>query len=312
MTATQPTTLRGYFATLSPNAQGALWVMASAAAYTLMTTLVKYLGEGYPPPVQIFYRQVAGFLVLLPYIFKHRAAAYSTTRPVMLTFRSLAATSALVLSFYSFQNMPLADANALSFTRTLWIVPLAFFLLREKIGPVRLGAALLGFVGVLVMVRPGSSGGFVFGLPVLAALASALLFAFTTTGTKVMTRETSPTTLLVWSATLGLVLSIPGAILMWRWPAPVDLALLFTMGAVATLNQFCFVNGMKVGDAAAMAPIDYIRLVFAAAVGFFLFDETPTIWTALGAAIVVASTLFITWREIAGARKARVEAPAPA
>jgi drug/metabolite transporter (DMT)-like permease len=109
--------------------------------------------------------------------------------------------------------------------------------------------------------------------------------------------------LLVWSASLGLVFSVPGALLSWRWPEPLDLALLAIMGVMGTATQAFYIRGMAAGDAAAMAPVDYIRLVFAAAVGFLVFAEIPTVWTILGAAVVVASTLFITWREHAASRK---------
>jgi len=96
---------------------------------------------------------------------------------------------------------------------------------------------------------------------------------------------------------LGLVLAIPGAVFVWRWPAPKDLVLLCLMGVIATANQATYIKGMQLGDAAAMAPIDYTRLVFTAAAGFFLFHEVPGAWTMAGAGIVVISTLFITWRE---------------
>jgi drug/metabolite transporter (DMT)-like permease len=208
-----------------------------------------------------------------------------------------------MLSFYAFQNMPLADANALSFTRSLWLVPLAAFVVGERIGPLRIFAALAGFAGVLIMVRPGADGHFALGLPALAMLASSFLFALTVTGMKVLTRDHAPTVLLVWAATLGMVFSIPGALLSWRWPEPVDLALLSLMGVMGTATQAFYIRGMAAGDAAAMAPVDYIRLVFAAAVGFFLFAEVPTVWTIVGAAVVVASTLFITWREHVASRR---------
>jgi drug/metabolite transporter (DMT)-like permease len=202
-----------------------------------------------------------------------------------------------MLSLYAFQEMPLADANALSFTRTLWLVPLAALVLREKVGPLRIGAAIVGFAGVMVMLRPGVGGGFALGLPALAMLGSAFLFSLTVTGMKVMTRDHSPTVLLVWAASLGFVFAIPGAFFAWRWPGPLDLLLLALMGALGTATQACYIKGMQLGDAAAMAPVDYTRLVFAAAAGFLLFHEVPSLWTLAGAGIVVASTLFITWRE---------------
>jgi len=296
----------GRFAGLSPNLQGAVWMLASALSFTAMTTLIKYLGSDYPAALQTFYRQAAGLLILLPVIARHRRAAFATSRPGIIIFRSAAGTIGMILSFYAFQKMPLADANALSFTRTLWLVPLAAFVIRERVGPQRIAAAVIGFAGVLIMIRPGAGGHFAVGVPALAMLASSFLFAFTVTGMKVLTRDHSPMVLLVWSAVLGLVLAIPGALFVWRWPAPADLALLCLMGVIATVNQACYIKGMQLGDAAAMAPIDYTRLVFSAAAGFFLFSEVPGVWTVLGAGVVVVSTLFITWREHVAAQKAVV------
>lgn len=297
---------------LSPNLQGALWMLLSAVTFSVMTTLIKFLGSDYPAALQTFYRQAAGVAVLLPVLIRHRGAAFATTRPGILIFRSLLGTAGMVLSFYGFQKLPLADANALSFTRTLWLVPLAAFIVKEKVGPLRAAAAVVGFLGVLLMVRPAADGHFAVGIPAIAMLASALLFAFTVTGMKVLTRDHSTTVILVWSAVLGFVLSIPGAVLTWRVPEPKDFMLLCLMGAIATANQACYIKGMSLGDAGAMAPIDYTRLVFSAAIGFFLFAEVPSPWTVAGAAVVVASTLFITLREQQLARAARLAAQAEA
>jgi drug/metabolite transporter (DMT)-like permease len=281
---------------LAPNVRGALWMLASALGFTVMTILIKFLGDDYSAALQTFYRQTAGLLVLAPWIARDWRGAFRTTRPGILLFRSAAGTLAMILAFYTYQEMPLADANALSFTRSLWLVPLAMFVLHEKLGPRRIGAALVGFAGVLIMLRPGM-GGAAFGLPALAALASAFLFALTITGMKVMVRDHSPFVLLVYSAVLGFVFALPGAFIQWRWPSPGDLGLLAAMGVMGTITQGCYIKGMQIGDAAAMAPIDYTRLVFAAVAGFLLFSEVPGVWTLVGAAIVVVSTLYITWRE---------------
>ena len=301
MSQTLPSQVATFWERLAPNTRGAVWMVGSALGFTLMAVLIKYLGHGYSAPLQTFYRQVAGFIILAPMVIR-RPSVFRTTRPGILIFRASAGTIGMILSFYAFQEMPLAQANALSFTRTLWLVPLAAFVVREVVGVPRIVAALAGFVGVVVMIGPGLIGNFEIGLPAMAMLASAFLFALTVTGMKVMTRDHNPSTLLVWSAALGLLFSLPGAFIQWRWPAPVDLILLAAMGAAGTITQFCYIKGMSIGDAGAMAPIDYIRLVFTAAAGFWLFHEVPTLWTLLGAAIVVVSTLYITWREQRSAR----------
>lgn len=290
------------------NVRGALWMLGSALGFTAMTVLIKFLGDDYPASLQTFYRQAAGLVILLPIIVRRGRAAYATTRPGILFFRSAAGTLGMILSFYAFQKMPLADANALSFTRTLWLVPLAAFVVREAVGPLRIAAAVVGFLGVLLMVRPGAGGEFALGLPALAMLSASFLFALTITGMKVMTRDHSPTVLLVWAATLGFIFAIPGAVIAWRWPEPLDLALLCLMGVLGTITQACYINGMREGDAAAMAPIDYTRLVFTVAAGFLIFHELPSVWTMAGAGVVVASTLFITVREQQVARSAKLSA----
>jgi drug/metabolite transporter (DMT)-like permease len=275
--------------------RGALWMLLSALTFTAMTTLIKYLGQDYSPALQTFYRQAAGLLVMIPLIIRSPSAALRTNRPGILLFRSTAGTLGMILAFYAYQELPLAEANALSFTRTLWIVPLAIFVLREQVGVWRLGATMVGFLGVLLMLRPAMANA--TGWPALASLASAALFAMTITGMKVMTRDHGALVLTTWSAILGFVFAIPLALHEWRWPAPIDLLLLFAMGALGLATQFSYIKGMAIGDAAAMAPIDYMRLIFAVIAGLALFHEVPNAVTMAGAAVVIASTLFITLRE---------------
>src|SRR5204863_7467926 len=150
----------------------------------------------------------------------------------------------------------------------------------------------------MLMLRSlGEQGHSLFGWAQMAALASALLFAFTIAGMKVVMRDNSALVVLCWSAGLGLIAAIPPALFAWRWPSLPDLALLSLMGAFAVVTQACYTRGVQLGDAAAIAPIDYTRLVFATIAGLVFFHEAPGPLTLAGAAIVVAASLFITWRE---------------
>ena len=230
-------------------------------------------------------------------IVRDPRTAFRTTRPGILLFRALAGTLGMILSFYAYQKMPLADANALSFTRTLWLVPLAAFVLQERVGARRVSATVVGFLGALLMLQPALEDSSRFGLPGLAALASALLFALTVTGMKIMTRDHSTMTLMAWSAVLGFFIAIPLAVLDWRWPAALDLCLLAAMGVLGTITQACYINGMAEGEAAVMAPVDYTRLIFAIVLGFLLFEEVPNALTMVGAVIIIGATLYITIRD---------------
>lgn len=280
---------------LPPNARGALWMLLSAVTFTAMTLLIKLLGQDYPATLQTFYRQAFGLAVMLPIILRDPPGAFRTTRPGILLFRALAGTIGMILSFYAYQMMPLADANALSFTRTLWLVPLAAFVLKERVGPRRITATLVGFLGAMLMLQPASQGS--MGVPALAALVAAFLVALTVAGMKFMTRDHTTTTLMTWSAVLGFVLSIPPALFVWRWPTLRDLLLLGAMGVLGTITQACYIKGMAEGDAAVMAPVDYTRLVFAILFGYVWFHDVPNLLTMIGAGIIIVSTLYITVRE---------------
>ena len=273
-------------------------MLASAITFTVMTMLIKFLGSDYSAALQTFYRQAAGLIVLLPLILNDPRGAFRTTRPGILLFRALAGTLGMMLSFYAYQKLPLADANALSFTRTLWVVPLAALVLKEHVGPRRIAATTIGFLGALLMLQPTASAEDAhLGWAALAALSAAFLLAMTVTGMKVMTRDHTTMTLMSWSAVLGLILSIPPALFVWRWPTLVDLALLAAMGVLGTMTQACYMKGMSHGDAIVMAPLDYTRLVFAVIVGYLLFSEIPNTLTLCGAGIIIASTIYITVRE---------------
>ena len=281
-------------------------MLGASVTFTGMTTLVKFLGSDYSPTLQTFYRLTAALVILLPFMLRGGRRTFYTNRPLMLISRAALGVAGVSLAFYAFQVMPLAQANALSFTRSLWVTLLAAVVMREHVGPMRTGAVVVGFLGVVVMLAQGlSAGQLALGLPAGAMLLSAFLLAFSVAGIKLLAPDHSPLSVMIWGVVLGWVFSIPGALLAWRWPAPSDFGLLCLMGVLSTINQAMFIRGMQAGDAAAMAPIDYTRLVFAAIVGFAIFDEVPDVWTVIGAAIIVGSTLFITIREIQLARRAR-------
>jgi drug/metabolite transporter (DMT)-like permease len=266
-------------------------MLGSASSFVAMATLVKYLGADYPASLQLFYRQLAGVLVVIPLVLRSTTPVFRSPRPRLVIMRSVLSVTGITLMFYSYQHLPLADANALSFTRVLWVVLLAAVLLREPLGLKRICSTLAGFAGVLLIVNPT---GHVLDLASLAALLSALLLGWSVTGIKSLTSDHSTITIVSLAGVLGLVLSFPAALLVWRWPTGHDLMLLALMGAFGAINQTCYVKAMSLGDAGVMAPMDYLRMIFAVLSGWLFFGDLPSVRTLLGAAIIIASTLYIT------------------
>ena len=295
--------MKAYFSRLAPNTQGAIWVLLSGVTFVAMTTLVKHLSGDYPAHVQNFYRQTGSLLVALPLMLSRPNEVLFVPRATMpaLFVRSLLATVGMILLLYTYEAMPMAEANALSFTRPLWVVLLAALLLRETIGPSRIAAVLMGFVGVVIIMRPWGAGAAI-GWPHLAALISAVCLAGTITGVKSLTKSLSASSILVWSSIIGELLALPFALADWRWPSVGDLIPLFLIGLLSAANQVLFIKGMAVGEAAVLAPIDYARLVLSVIAGLLVFGEWPDVYTWLGAGVIVVSTLYITIREIRSKR----------
>lgn len=292
---------------VSGNLAGGMWILGAAFCFVGSVSLVKYLGKDVPPAMQVFIRQVIALIVLLPWIMRNPVGAFRTRRPGLLFSRSMATSTSMVLAYYSYQRLPLAEANALSFSRVLWMVPLAIFVLGERVPTARLVATLGGFAGVLIVLSPG--GGEQLPLwPAAAGLFAAFLLAFSLTGVKSLTRDHGQLSLLAWAAVLGTLFTLPMALLTgWVTPGPRDALLLMVMGAASTATQFCYIRGLTLGDSSVVAPVDYSRIVLSAAFGAIFFGEIPSAATWTGVAVIVGTTLFITWHASRRAARQRTE-----
>ena len=226
----------------------------------------------------------------------------------MVLLRSLVGTAAFLCSLLAISEvyrLPLSQFNAISFSRALFVTLLAAWLLRERVGPWRWGALMLGFFGVLVMVLPewvlpgfaGESSAPTFNLGTVFALLSALGFAGAIVMVKSLTATHSPMTLLIWANILSTVLLAPFVLFQFQMPTGPELGLLIAMSLTGILGQYCYITAMSVGDAAFLAPIDYLRLPMAALADWLIFKLLPGFPVWLGAGIIVSATLFITYRE---------------
>jgi drug/metabolite transporter (DMT)-like permease len=272
------------------NLRGGLWILLSALCFVAMTTMVRFLSSIYSAEVQTFYRQLAGLIVLWPIVVFRGWSVLAARRWGLMLFRSAAQSLGFILTFYSFQVLPLADANAFSFTRALWVVPLAVLFLGERLGLPQLVLTVIGFGGVLVMLDPG---GFAFGKGQVTALIAALLIAATNISVKSLSRDQSIFTLVIWSSFLGAALTAPFAIVQAHVPSGPDLLLLLLMGTLGVAAQMCNVRGLQIGAASVVVPIDYTRLIFATVIGSILFGEYPSVATILGAAFIIGATVLL-------------------
>jgi drug/metabolite transporter (DMT)-like permease len=281
--------------TLSPNALGALWMVGSGLGFTIMAACVKALAaKGYSESLMIFYRSAAGLLAMTPFLLAAGRSAWTVRRPGKVLLRSLYGTVGFFAGFYALAHLPLAEAQALSFSRTLFMVILAIWLLKEKVAWRRWSAVGIGFVGIVIMTRPWAVA---LDLGAAMAIASAFAFALAIITVKDLTRDHSTITLVLYANVLTTIAGLPFAFMGWAWPSLGDFGLLMLLGASGIAAQSCYVRALSTGEASLMGIVDYVRLPMAAIAGYVLFAEAPDRWAIIGAGVVITATLYITVRE---------------
>ena len=307
-------------ARLSGNVKGALLMIVSGVGFTIYLLMNKLLSGDVHPVFLAFWRAFFGMAMAIPFVLRRGIGIMRTRRPGMLLVRSLFGTFGFTLAIIAVSQeftlpwapetviraeLTLAQFNAISFTRPLFVTILAALVLREIVGVQRWLAVAVGFVGVLVMVMPGALlfwqagafDGLGFNLGSGMALASAFSLAAAIVMVKFLSGELAPIALLLYANALSCLLLGPFLLVFWTEVSLSDWGWIIFMSAMAFISQFCFISAMKVGDASFLSPIDYVRLPMSAVADFAVFRLVPTINVWLGAIIIVASTLFISLRE---------------
>ena len=296
------------------NRRAALWLLASAIMFTFTGVLVKTLGQTLHPFEISFFRGVVALAVILP-IFSRTGgirAGMRTQIPLLQITRGVVGSVAMFLGFYAIVALPLAEAQAISFSRNLFLVPLAAFILSEAVGPRRAIAACVGFVGVLIMLRPNmgaGDAGMLLSLGAAAALGHAFLVALATVLVNIASRYDGSVTLMFYTNTVSVTLIAIPTFFVWQTPNMSELMMLVAMGILATASHNCFIRAFALGEASVIAPVDYSRLIFAALAGFVVFSTVPDIYTITGALIIVASSFYILRREAQSADAPRPPSP---
>lgn len=277
------------------NVRGMVWMLGSAVCFTAMAGLLKVLAQrGFSEAEMIFFRAAAGFAVLAPVAVVGGWRRWAVRRPWQVLWRCLYSTVGFYASFYAFVHLPLAQAQAITFSRTLFVVVLAALLLHEAVGWRRWAAVGVGFIGVLVMTRPSGAS---FDPATLAALAASFFFALSIVTVKDLTRDHSTLTLVLWTNAFTTLVGLPFALWDWTTPGALDFLLLLGLGLAGVGAQSCYVRALSHGEASALGLVDYVRLPLAVLMGFVLFAERPDGLTLIGAAVVIGSTVYIAWRE---------------
>ena len=283
-------------APLSSAAQGALWMVTAAFAFAILIGLIRYIAEEHAThPFQIaFFRNFFGLLFMLPWLFRAGVRVLHTQRISLHMIRSLVGLIAMLTWFTAITWMPLAEAVALSFTVPLFATAAAPFFLGESVGWRRWSATLVGFLGAMLLLQPGSA---MLAPAAGLVLFSAAMMAVSVILIKTLSRTEAPTVTVTYMLIFLTPLSLVPALFVWKMPLLSELPALVALGVTATLAHLAMTRAFSATDVTAILPFDYLRLPFVAFIGFFAFGQEPDIWTWIGGGVIALAAIYIAERE---------------
>ena len=275
--------------------RGALLICLAVFCFVIMNGLVRYLGRaGYPVP-EIVWARFAFHLVLIMALFPRRIPTLLvSTRVGMQVLRSTLMLGATVSMFFAVSVMPLADAVSIGFITPLLVVGLSVVILKEQVGIRRWSAVMAGFVGMLIIIRPGAGA---LQWAALLPITMAVLYAFYLIVTRLIRDSADPLNALFYTALVGALAASLVVPFHWRTPTPFDGMLMAGTGFFGALGHYALIKAYEIVEASAVAPFAYSELIWATLVGYLAFGDFPDAWTFAGAAVIIGAGLYVLHRE---------------
>jgi S-adenosylmethionine uptake transporter len=281
---------------MSPTLRGALLSLAAFAAYATHDVVVKYLGGTYSAFQTMFFAGLMGFpLVTLLLLSDRKDGTLIPRHPWWTAIRTVSAVVTGVMGFYAFSVLPMATCYAIFFAMPLFITLMAIPMLGEKVGMRRGIAVIVGLLGVLIVLRPGSGDGFSLGH--LAALGAAATGSLSSIIVRKIGRDERSVVLMLYPMVLTFVAT--GATMPFVYqPMPVeDLALTAVMAFLGMIGALASIAAYRVAAAIIVAPMQYSQIIWAVLYGWLFFNESVDFYTAVGSAVIIASGIYIVLRE---------------
>ncbi len=283
-----------------------MWMMLASVSFGIMWALIRLASTELHPFEIVFFRTGIGLLALTPMLLMNRGLLKSTRMPIHLR-RATSGFLATLATFYAVANAPLATALAINYTAPLFATIGAVLFLGERIHGRRIAALAAGFIGMMLVLRPGA-------LPLTPGVGAAMLSAVATAASYIAVRalvgSDDPRAVASWSFILMVIPSLIAASFYWRWPSLHAWPLLIGIGLLAAVGQIALTRAFALAEASAVMPFDFMRFGLVTLFGVWLFGERVDAGTLAGGAIIIGSTIYLAVRESAAARRSRLPGPA--
>ena len=289
--------------------RAALLMLGSTVFFAGMAVVIRLASETLHTFEIAFFRNFFGMLAALPLLLKHGPGLLKTDQLPRYVVRCVLGVCAMFAGFWAIGHLPLAHAISLTYSSPLFVTIAAVFWLGEQVRARRWTAVLVGFIGVLVIVRPGTDG---FSSGSLVAVLAAVLSGIVAIQIKQLSRTEPADRIVILTTLFWVPLSLLPAVAVWEWPQGITWLWVVAAGVLGTGGHMLWTRALKLGDVSALTPISFMQLPIVATLGFFLFGEAVDRWTVTGAGIIFAANAYIAHREAQLARRAATQAPVEA
>ena len=279
---------------MNNNIKAVLLTISASFFAVLMEALIK--AAQYDSNVYTigFFRFFFGFLIILPYLVTKKFNTYKTKNLKFYIIRGAFNIPVMILGFGALVYVPLEQFKAMHFLSPIIVVLLSFIIFREQIYRFRIFALIIGFLGMLIIVRPGYVD---FNIGTIMILVSLTFWSFIIILSKFVSKDDSPITMVTYQYTLMTIFAFPLAIYFWQMPSLISILLVFIAAASGTILHLCLGLAYKYADLSVTQPIWFTGLIFGSGFGYFVFNEIPDFWTLIGGIVVFSSVLVITYFE---------------
>ncbi|MEK9904171.1 MAG: DMT family transporter [Rhodospirillales bacterium] len=273
---------------------GAALMIMSTICFVSMQSLIRQIGGELPPVEVAFFRNLFGFCAIAPIFFRQGFKPLKTSRLRLHALRGALQGVSMMAFFTGVTMVPFAEATSISFSAPLFATILAVIILREKIRIRRISALLFGFVGVLVVLRPG----FVeVGVGQGLLLSSSLIWGAAIIVIKRLSISESAATQTAYMGLFMTPITFLPALYVWETPTIDQLGWMALIGIFGTIGHLCFAGAFRRAESSALLPLDFLRLLWASLLGYFLFVEVPDFWVWIGGGLIFTSATYIAFRE---------------
>lgn len=289
--------------------EGVLWMALAALLFTIVTAMLRPVADDIPPIQLLFFRCFFSALLLLPFLVRSGWGVMRRRTLGLYVLRAVLMFASMLFWIYSVVELPLAEATALTFTAPLFATMLAVAVLSEHVGTRRWGAVVVGFLGALIIIRPGFA---VLNMGVVYVLLNAATWAGAIVLARILSRGDDPIVIVASMFVLAAPMAFVPALFVWQAPSMTSLILLVAIAVLGLLGHIAATRALAVAETSVVVPVEYLQLPLSALAGFILFAEVPDIYTPIGAAIIIAAVLYISHREAMQARRLATPPPPPA